>query len=62
MTPKLQRLVDAGIVTNPDGLTQAMKDQFESLSDQEIDALISMRSKINPSDLDENADNLSAPV
>lgn len=62
MTPKLQRLVNAGIVTNLDGLTHVVGGQFESLSDAEIDALVSIRSKINPSDLDDKADNLLIPL
>ena len=62
MSPNLQRLVDAGIIKDPNALTQALKDSIESLSSQEIDAFISIKSKLDPKDLSDNSDNFIPPV
>jgi len=44
----IQRLMDAGIVPGGAALSQADQDIINSLTDEEVSALISIRSKLTP--------------
>ncbi len=43
---KLQKLVDAGLVSDPDKLTPEIKARIETLSDEEITHMVSVKGKL----------------